>query len=123
GRLYDLLEVVIEIVRKRGRTGRRSKSEQTPFRQRTELGTVEGSRTPAGRRFACARINQERRLTTSCFRLHGRNLSVRWIDDDRGSVLAVHRDDLRAAGEPEIVVAADRTSAEAFQDFQIRFRR
>src|SRR5207344_1307021 len=45
------------------------------------------------------------------------------IDDDRAALLAVNGDDVGPAGEPEIVVAADRASAGPLEHFEERLRR
>jgi hypothetical protein len=55
GRLHDLMEVVVEVVRQDRRAGRRAEAQQAPFAERTTFGIVVGARWLESRIFGVLR--------------------------------------------------------------------
>ena len=98
-RLHDLFEVVVEVVRQGRRPDRGPEAQKAPFGERTRLWVVVGRGRPRGRtRFVSAGCDGAQRVAPIALprrRLHRRNASVGWIDDDGGPVLAVEFDDGR----------------------------
>ena len=100
-RLHDLLQVVVEVVRQRRRSRRVAEAEQAALGERAQLGTVERSGRSGRRRFAGVwrdrAARREPGVSLARFRLHGRDLAVGRIHDERAALLSIDGDQLRAA--------------------------
>ena len=67
-----------------------------------------------------APVGREPPVTLARLGFHRRHVAVRRIHHQRAALLAVDDDQLGAAGEPEVVVAADHAAAGALEELQVR---
>ena len=125
--LHDLLEIVVEVVRQRGRTRGGIEAEQASLGQRARLRSVERpGRSGSGVPFAGAGIHgggAQPGVALSRLGLHRRHLAVRRIDQDGAARLSVDFDELPALLEPEPVVAARPPAGKLLDLFEPRLRR
>src|SRR6266567_498615 len=108
------MQIVIEIVRQRRRTGSGTESEQAALAERPLLRVIEGAR-----RLGCAILALPRvrgrggpgpREPLARGRIVGRYMAVRRVNDDGGSNLSVDYCVCRALVQPDTIVTSDRAT-------------
>src|SRR4029077_9131878 len=120
-------EIVVEVIRQRGRPRRGIEAEQASLRQRARLRSVErAGRSGSGGPFTSAGIRgggAQPGEALPRFGLHRRNLAVRRIDQDGAALLAVDGDERPTLLDPDPVVAARPAAGELLDRFEPRFGR
>jgi len=116
--LHNLMQVVVEIIRQRGRTGRGTEAEQAAFAEGALLRVVESAGRFGVRILALARV-RGRSCLGRCEpfargSIVGRYMAVRRVYHDGRSNLSIHHGECRALLQPEIVVASDGAASGSF---------
>ena len=113
GRLHNLVQIVVEVIRQSRRAGGGGEAEQASLAERTALGIVVGAGRLQTGIAAFLRVGSRPRAfsrqTCPGFRVVRRYAAIGRIDHDRRPDLSIHNCVVRAGIEPERVVAAHTT--------------